>query len=241
MSSHAIPFHSIPRTYVIHCGQSSTSPARRTRGNQKHRPSPSAKKPPPPSPPYYQLTVTGASTLWTLLSSTRISLALRQRALTSPSLRYSHLRSRSICSSRLELHTAAPCPPPPAPPPPDDDDEAGSGPRTAGVPTVAEAEAGRAGAATAAEAMGGGGRGAVGGAVAAGLGGRRVGVGGWRGGRLSGRSAVNVPWANLWTLLDSAGGNRPTARTRGQREGREGGGRGAGFFFAPSAQSCLVK
>ncbi len=58
-----------------------------------------------------ELTVTGASTLWTLLSSTRISLALKHRALTSPSRRYSHRLSRSICSSREELHIA---PPPPA-------------------------------------------------------------------------------------------------------------------------------
>ena len=58
-----------------------------------------------------ELTVTGASTLWTLLSSTRISLALKHRALTSPSRRYSHRLSRSICSSREELHIA----PPPAP------------------------------------------------------------------------------------------------------------------------------
>ena len=229
MSSHAIPFHSIPRTYVIHCGQSSTSPARRTRGNQKHRPSPSAKKP-PPSPPYYQLTVTGASTLWTLLSSTRISLALRQRALTSPSLRYSHLRSRSICSSRLELHTAAPCPPPPAPPPPDDDDEAGSGPRTAGVPTVAEAEAGRAGAATAAEAMGGG----------AGGGRRRGRCGAGRAARWRWRVARG---ASVWAIggecalgesLDSSGlcWGEPTDRPYAWTKGGEGRGReGSGFFF----------
>ena len=57
--------------------------------------------------PHCQLTVTGASTRWTLLSSTRISLARRHRAFTSPSRRYSHRLSRSICSSREELHTAA--------------------------------------------------------------------------------------------------------------------------------------
>ena len=57
--------------------------------------------------PALSLTVTGASTRWTLLSSTRISLARRHRAFTSPSRRYSHRLSRSICSSREELHTAA--------------------------------------------------------------------------------------------------------------------------------------
>ena len=61
------------------------------------------------------LTVTGASTLWTLLSSTRISLARRHSALTSPSRRYSHRLSRSICSSREELHIAPPPPPEAAP------------------------------------------------------------------------------------------------------------------------------
>jgi hypothetical protein len=49
------------------------------------------------------LTVTGASTLCTLLSSTRISRARRQRAFTSPSRRYSHLLRRSICSSKQLL------------------------------------------------------------------------------------------------------------------------------------------
>jgi len=44
-------------------------------------------------------TVTGASTRCTLLSSTNISLARRHKALTSPSRRYSHRLSRSICSS----------------------------------------------------------------------------------------------------------------------------------------------
>ena len=57
--------------------------------------------------PHFPLTVTGASTRWTLLSSTRISRARRHRAFTSPSRRYSHRLSRSICSSREELHTAA--------------------------------------------------------------------------------------------------------------------------------------
>lgn len=47
-------------------------------------------------------TVTGASTLWTLLSSTRISMALRQRAFTSDSLRGSHRFSCSICLSRSD-------------------------------------------------------------------------------------------------------------------------------------------
>lgn len=46
------------------------------------------------------LTVTGASTLCTLLSSTNISLARRHRAFTSPSRRYSHRLRRSICSSK---------------------------------------------------------------------------------------------------------------------------------------------
>lgn len=46
--------------------------------------------------------MTGASTLWTLLSSMRISLALSHRLLTSDSFRYSHFLSRSICSSRSE-------------------------------------------------------------------------------------------------------------------------------------------
>jgi len=45
-------------------------------------------------------TVTGASTRCTFDSSTRISRALRHKALTSPSRKYSHLLSRSICSSK---------------------------------------------------------------------------------------------------------------------------------------------
>jgi len=45
------------------------------------------------------LTVTGASTRWTLLSSTNISRARRHSALTSLSCKYSHRRSRSICES----------------------------------------------------------------------------------------------------------------------------------------------
>jgi len=53
--------------------------------------------------PFSLHTVTGASTRCTLDSSTRISRALKQRALTSPSLKYSHLLSRSICSSKHEL------------------------------------------------------------------------------------------------------------------------------------------
>ena len=47
-----------------------------------------------------ELTVTGASTRCTLLSSTRISRALAQSDFTSDSLRYSHRRSCSICRSR---------------------------------------------------------------------------------------------------------------------------------------------
>ena len=46
------------------------------------------------------LTVTGESTLWTLLSSTNISLAFAHNALTSDSLIISHLLSCSICLSR---------------------------------------------------------------------------------------------------------------------------------------------
>jgi hypothetical protein len=44
--------------------------------------------------------VTGASTRCTLDSSTRISLALAQIALTSDSFKYSHLRSAAICRSK---------------------------------------------------------------------------------------------------------------------------------------------
>lgn len=47
-------------------------------------------------------TVTGASTRCTLLSSTRISMALRQSALTSASVRGSHRFSCSICRSRSD-------------------------------------------------------------------------------------------------------------------------------------------
>lgn len=50
-------------------------------------------------------TVTGASTLCTLLSSIRISRALSHKALTSDSFKYSHFLSRSICSSRSEIDT----------------------------------------------------------------------------------------------------------------------------------------
>jgi hypothetical protein len=53
-----------------------------------------------PIPPVFTLTVTGASTLCTFPSSTSISLARRQSALTSHSLRYSHRLSLSICESR---------------------------------------------------------------------------------------------------------------------------------------------
>lgn len=53
--------------------------------------------------PLFLHTVTGASTRCTLLSSTRISRARKHRALTSPSRRYSHRFSRSICSSREEF------------------------------------------------------------------------------------------------------------------------------------------
>lgn len=47
--------------------------------------------------------MTGASTLWTLLSSTRISIALRQRAFTSDSFNGSHFFSCSICLSRSDI------------------------------------------------------------------------------------------------------------------------------------------
>ena len=49
-----------------------------------------------------KLTVTGASTRCTLDSSTKISLALAQIALTSDSFKYSHLRNASICLSKSE-------------------------------------------------------------------------------------------------------------------------------------------
>jgi hypothetical protein len=52
-------------------------------------------------------TVTGASTRCTLLSSTSISRARKQSALTSPSRKYSHRFNRSICSSRQLLPLAA--------------------------------------------------------------------------------------------------------------------------------------
>lgn len=58
-----------------------------------------------------KLTVTGASTLWTLLSSTRISIALRQRAFTSDSLRGSHRLSCSICLSRSDMFAVCRNPP----------------------------------------------------------------------------------------------------------------------------------
>jgi hypothetical protein len=51
--------------------------------------------------------VTGASTRCTLLSSTRISMALRQSALTSASVSGSHRFSCSICRSRSEYPIAA--------------------------------------------------------------------------------------------------------------------------------------
>ena len=47
-----------------------------------------------------KLTVTGESTLCTLLSSTRISRALAHKALTSDSLMISHLLNWSICRSK---------------------------------------------------------------------------------------------------------------------------------------------
>ena len=47
-------------------------------------------------------TVTGASTLWTLDSSTKISLALAQRVLTSLSLMISQFLSCSICLSKSD-------------------------------------------------------------------------------------------------------------------------------------------
>ena len=52
-------------------------------------------------------TVTGASTLCTLLSSIKISRALSHRLLTSDSFRYSHFFNRSICSSRSETDDMA--------------------------------------------------------------------------------------------------------------------------------------
>ena len=52
---------------------------------------------------YFIHTVTGASTRCTFDSSTRISRALRHKALTSPSLKYSHRLRRSICSSKHEF------------------------------------------------------------------------------------------------------------------------------------------
>lgn len=57
----------------------------------------------PSSWPCQKRTVTGASTRCTLLSSTKISLARRHSALTSPSLRYSQRLRRSICSSKQLL------------------------------------------------------------------------------------------------------------------------------------------
>ena len=54
-----------------------------------------------------KVTVTGASTLWTLDSSTRISLALAQRALTSDSLMISHFLNCSICLSRSDMVISA--------------------------------------------------------------------------------------------------------------------------------------
>ena len=47
------------------------------------------------------ITVTGASTLWTLLSSINISRALSHIIFTSDSFKYSHFFNRSICSSKL--------------------------------------------------------------------------------------------------------------------------------------------
>ena len=49
-----------------------------------------------------QLTVTGVSTLWTLLSSTKISIAFMHRALTSASFSGSHLLSCSIWRSKSD-------------------------------------------------------------------------------------------------------------------------------------------
>ena len=48
-------------------------------------------------------TVTGASTRCTLLSSTRISMALRHNAFTSPSFKASHRRSCSIWRSKSDI------------------------------------------------------------------------------------------------------------------------------------------
>ena len=59
--------------------------------------------------------MTGESTLCTLLSSTKISLALAQRDLTSHSLMISHRLNCSICRSKSELEP--PDPPPPGVPP----------------------------------------------------------------------------------------------------------------------------
>lgn len=54
--------------------------------------------------------MTGESTLWTLLSSTRISRAFAHRALTSDSLIISHRRSCSICRSKsLKSDIFYPC------------------------------------------------------------------------------------------------------------------------------------
>lgn len=50
-----------------------------------------------------ELTVTGASTLCTLLSSTRISIAFIQSAFTSDSFSGSHRFSCSICLSRSDM------------------------------------------------------------------------------------------------------------------------------------------
>lgn len=49
------------------------------------------------------LTVTGASTRWTLLSSTSISIAFKHRALTSDSLSGSQFFNCSICLSRSDM------------------------------------------------------------------------------------------------------------------------------------------
>ena len=69
-------------------------------GSSKHEPIPMSKI---KKKNYLIHTVTGASTRCTFDSSTRISRALRHKALTSPSLKYSHRLRRSICSSKHEF------------------------------------------------------------------------------------------------------------------------------------------
>ena len=49
------------------------------------------------------ITVTGASTRWTLLSSTKISRALAHNNFTSLSLMHSHFRNKSIWRSKSDI------------------------------------------------------------------------------------------------------------------------------------------